>query len=114
LLADRGWQVLVLEAAPEPGGAVRSGVVTEPGFTSDLFSAFYPFAAVSPALHQLRLDRWGLRWTRSPLAVAHPLPDGRLGAVAATPRGTAAILSDGSVGDGDAWLDFMARWDRAG
>ena len=25
LLAQRGWSVLVLEAQPEPGGAVRSG-----------------------------------------------------------------------------------------
>ena len=33
LLADRGWSVTVLEAAPEPGGAVRSpwpGVETKP------------------------------------------------------------------------------------
>ena len=28
LLADRGWEVLVLEAQPDPGGAVRSGELT--------------------------------------------------------------------------------------
>ena len=42
LLADRGWEVLVLEAQPDPGGAVRSGELTEPGFVHDRFSAFYP------------------------------------------------------------------------
>ena len=50
LLADRGWSVTVLEAAPEPGGAVRSAELMEPGFVNDLFSAFYPFALASPAI----------------------------------------------------------------
>ena len=45
LLADAGWDVTVLEAQPEPGGAVRSGELIEPGFVHDLFSAFYPLAA---------------------------------------------------------------------
>ncbi len=45
LLADEGWDVVVLEAGPEPGGAVRSGELTLPGWTHDLFSAFYPLAA---------------------------------------------------------------------
>jgi phytoene dehydrogenase-like protein len=40
LLADAGWDVLVLEAQPEPGGAVRSAELTA-GYTVDLFSAFY-------------------------------------------------------------------------
>ncbi|MBV9919782.1 MAG: transglycosylase domain-containing protein, partial [Pseudonocardia sp.] len=49
VLADAGWDVLLLEAQPDLGGAVRS---TEryPGFVADRFSAFYPLAAVSPAL----------------------------------------------------------------
>ena len=50
LLADAGWDVLVLEATGRPGGAVASGELTAPGFTSDLCSAFYPLGAVSPAL----------------------------------------------------------------
>src|SRR3954447_1778252 len=43
LLADRGWDAVVLEEGDEPGGAVRSGELVEPGFTNDLFSGFYPF-----------------------------------------------------------------------
>ena len=42
LLADAGWDVEILEATPHPGGAVRSGFVTAPGYLSDLFSSFYP------------------------------------------------------------------------
>src|SRR5438034_10823574 len=76
VLADAGWDVLVLEAAPEPGGAVRSGPLTQPGFVHDLFSAFYPLAVASPAMRRLELERFGLRWRRAPLVVAHPFGDG--------------------------------------
>ena len=48
LLADRGWSVLVLEAQPDVGGAVRSDEDVHPGFVHDTFSAFYPLAAASP------------------------------------------------------------------
>jgi phytoene dehydrogenase-like protein len=64
LLADAGWTVAVLEAQPEPGGAVRSGELTVPGFCHDLFSAFYPFTAASPVVASLGLEAHGLRWRR--------------------------------------------------
>src|SRR5256885_10678078 len=51
VLADAGWDVVVLEAQPSPGGAVRSGELTgEPGFVHDWFSAFYPLGVASPAI----------------------------------------------------------------
>ena len=50
VLADHGWDVVVLEANAEPGGAVRTAEVTAPGFRNDLFSAFYPLGAKSPVL----------------------------------------------------------------
>src|SRR3712207_96625 len=76
LLADAGWDVLVLEAQPTPGGAVRSGELVEPGFTSDLFSAFYPLGIASPHLRDLGLEDWGLEWIHAPAVVAHPASDG--------------------------------------
>ena len=63
-LADHGWSVLVLEADDEPGGAVRSGEVTLPGFVNDLYSAFYPLGYASGVLRALDLERHGLRWVR--------------------------------------------------
>ena len=53
--ADAGWDVLLLEAQPAPGGVVKSAELF-PGF-----SAFYPLSAVSPALHALELQDHGLR-----------------------------------------------------
>ena len=55
VLADAGWDVVVCEAQPEIGGAVQSGTVTAPGFTSDLYSSFYPLAAASPVIRSLEL-----------------------------------------------------------
>ena len=72
LLADAGWSVVVLERAPEPGGAVRSAELTAPGFVNDRFSAFYPFAAASPIIRSLALERHGLRWAHAPLVLAQP------------------------------------------
>src|SRR5882724_2082979 len=69
MLADRGWNVTVLEAAPHPGGAVRSAELIEPGFVNDMFSAFYPFAFASPAITGLNLEDYGLRWCRAPLVL---------------------------------------------
>ncbi len=40
LLADRGWDVVVLDAAPHSGGAVASAELIEPGYINDVFSAF--------------------------------------------------------------------------
>src|ERR1041384_6799196 len=77
LLADAGWSVLVLEATPHPGGAVRSGYVTAPGYLSDLFSSFYPLAYASPVRKGLELGEHVLRWTHAPEVLTHLMPDGR-------------------------------------
>jgi phytoene dehydrogenase-like protein len=42
LLADAGWEVLVLEATGVAGGSVRTAELTAPGFRNDVFSAFLP------------------------------------------------------------------------
>ncbi|MCU1351072.1 MAG: NAD(P)/FAD-dependent oxidoreductase [Acidimicrobiales bacterium] len=113
LLADAGWSVTVLEAGAEPGGAVRSGQITAPGFTSDLFSSFYPLAAVSPAIAALDLERWGLRWRRAPIVVAHPTADGPAALLSTDIDVTAASLDQFADGDGDAWRELHAEWARA-
>jgi phytoene dehydrogenase-like protein len=114
LLAERGWRVLVLEAEREPGGAVKSGQITEPGFTSDLFSSFYPLAAASPAIRALDLDRHGLRWRRAPIAVAHPQPDGACAVVSTDLDESAASVERFAPGDGDRWRDLYGYWREAG
>lgn len=112
LLADAGLEVLVCEEQAEPGGAVRSGQLTLPGFEHDMFSAFYPFAAASPAIQRLDLARWGLRWRHAPLVAAHPTPNGPTAILSRDVEETAASLEELGAGDGDAWIRISRFWAR--
>ncbi len=112
VLADAGWDVLVLEAAEEPGGAVRTAELTEPGFLHDLFSAFYPLGAASPVITGLDLARHGLRWRRAPEVLAHVLPDDRAVVLSQDVDRTAASVDAFGAGDGDAWRAEFTRWQR--
>jgi phytoene dehydrogenase-like protein len=114
LLADAGWRVTVLEAQDEPGGAVRSDRGVHPDFVSDVFSAFYPLAAASPVIDALGLDAYGLRWSRAPHVLAHPLPDGRCAVLDRDRAVTAESLEGFAPGDGRAWLELCRNWDRIG
>lgn len=75
-LAEAGRQVLILEAADTPGGAVRTEELTLPGFKHDTFSSVYPAAAASPVFGRMPLAEHGLEWVHPEAAYAHPLPDG--------------------------------------
>src|SRR5829696_9188758 len=115
MLADAGWDVLVLEGQPEPGGAVRSGETTRPGFVHDRFSSFYPLVEASPVMQALELERHGLRLRHGEASVAHPLPGGRAAVV--YPKDldrTCAGLEALAPGDGEAFARWMAYWDRIG
>lgn len=112
MLADRGWRVVVLEEAPDPGGAVRSGELLEPGFTHDLFSSFYPFAVISPHIRRLELERHGLRWVTSPVAVAHPARDGSCPAISLELSETMDSFEECARGDGQGWGDLYRLWGR--
>jgi phytoene dehydrogenase-like protein len=114
VLADEGWRVVVLEAQPEPGGAVRSAELTKPGFVHDRFSAFYPLAVASPAMQRLDLESYGLRWARAPLVVAHPTTDGGCAVLSTDIEETVASLDAFAPGDGDGWRALYDRWQRVG
>jgi len=114
VLADAGWRVLVLEAEPEPGGAVRSAELTVPGFVHDRFSAFYPLSAVAPAFTRLELDAYGLVWRRAPLVLANPTPDGRVAVISRDVDETADSLASWSDDDKRAWHELLAEWERVG
>lgn len=74
-LAQAGHRVLVVERAAKVGGSCASD--TFGGLVRDTCAAIHPFGAASPAFDALRLHEHGLAWTHPPVAVAHPLDDGR-------------------------------------
>ena len=111
VLADRGWEVQVLEAQPEPGGAVRSDRGVHPDFVSDLCSAFYPLAVASPAIRALELERFGLGWRQAPAVLAHPLPDGPVACCSRDSRDGRIERRFGHR-DGAAWERLSGLWHR--
>jgi phytoene dehydrogenase-like protein len=113
VLAEAGWEVCLLEAADQVGGAVRSAQL-RPGYVTDLYSAFYPLTAASPVLRSLQLEDHGLRWSHAPAVLAHPpRPDSDAAAVLhRDPEDTAAGLAAEHPADGKAWLELVEQWQR--
>ena len=113
-LADRGWSVLVLEEQSDVGGAVRSDREVHPDFVHDTCSAFYPLAAASQTVRDLRLEEHGLVWEHAPAVLGHPLRDGAWAVLHRDREVTAAVAEEQHRGDGEAWLDLCRTWDQVG
>src|SRR5215211_7183874 len=113
MLADAGWDVMVLEAQAEPGGAVKSAELF-PGFVSDLYSAFYPLSVVSPALKALNLEDHGLQWTHAPAVVGHArsADDDDAPVIYRDVDRTIEDLNRRAGGDGDRWAELFEQWLR--
>jgi phytoene dehydrogenase-like protein len=111
-LAREGRAVVVLEAAPDAGGGLRSAEITLPGFLHDLCSAVHPLALGSPFFRTVPLLEQGLQWIHPPLPLAHPLDDGSAVALDRSIDATAAGLGI----DGPAYRrlvsPLVSDWDR--
>jgi phytoene dehydrogenase-like protein len=76
VLASRGVEVTVIEAAETIGGGTRSSELTLPGLLHDECSATHPMVVSSPAVTSLELERHGLEWCWPEVDLAHPLDGG--------------------------------------
>jgi phytoene dehydrogenase-like protein len=112
LLADAGWDVLIVEAADHPGGAVHSDESVQASFITDQFSSFYPLAAASPVLNALQLSDYGLTWTHAPTVLAHVWPDDRSAVISRDRQRSAASIDSFAAGDGSAWLSLVEQFER--
>lgn len=113
-LAEAGYHVLVVEAAPEPGGALRSAELTRPGYVHDvcatnlnlfLGSAFY-------AAHAASLERHGFSAAVSTRPFASAFPDGTALGVTTDREETLAELAGASPGDAAGWRELDALFER--
>ena len=87
LLARGGRRVCVLEAKEEPGGAIKTAELSEPGFLHDVFSAWHPLWVGGAAHAELgdELAQRGLEYLNTELDRHAP-------------------------GDGDAWRRMLAEF----
>lgn len=111
-LSARGWKVAVYEQADQPGGAVKTGAYTLPGFRHDwaamnlsLFagSAFHTENAEELAKHGL-----GFAPTGNPFASV--FPDGRWLGISNDADLTTARVRGFSNADADAWTELTRQF----
>jgi phytoene dehydrogenase-like protein len=112
-LARAGWDVLVLERAARPGGAVQSAEITRPGFVHDLFATNMNLFLGSPVARELgaELERHGLRYAFSERPFANVYPGRRALRVS---RGVAETLSElerHDPRDADGWCELDALYE---
>ncbi len=114
LLARAGWSTLVLEQAERPGGAVKSGEVTRPGFVHDLYSMNHNLFLASPfyTAHQKDLQRHGLTYAVSDRPYANAFPDGTSLRVYQDPARTVEGLRAHDSLDAEGWEGLSELFDR--
>jgi len=111
-LSAKGWKVGVFEQAAQPGGAVRSGDYTLPGFRHDwaamnmsLFAGSQFFKAYGPALMARGLE---LAPTTHPFASV--FPDGRWLGISTDQAQTRARIAAFSEADAQTWDRLVAAF----
>ena len=110
-LAEAGLRVLVLEAADQAGGGLRSAEVTLPGFVHDLGATVHALGLASPAMRALSLTEPGpdghaaLELVHPELPLGHAIDAGR----SALLHRSVDVTADGLGRDGRAWRGMLAR-----
>ena len=113
-LARAGWQTLVLEREPRPGGAVFSDELTRPGLVHDVFATNMNLFRGSPVAAELgaELERHGLAYATCALPFANVFPDGRALRVHQDRDATLAELRAHDPRDADGWEALDREYER--
>ncbi len=111
VLARAGWEVLVVERAGAPGGAIRTAEVTLPGFRHDLFAMNLNLFASSPffAKHG---DELGLELVHSDRPFASVFPDGPSIAITTDRDATRESIAAVSPDDAERWSATEQHFQR--
>ena len=109
-LAKTGLRVLVLEANANIGGLTVTQEITLPDFHSDLHAFGYQFANLSPAPHELELDRYGLELLTPEISFAHAFPDGRTVCMFKDLDQTCTSIAAHSTHDAEQWRVLFQQW----
>jgi phytoene dehydrogenase-like protein len=111
-LAAKGWKVVVVERAEIPGGAVKTGEITRPGFRHDLYAMNLSLFAGSPffAAHKDRLLARGLAFVGAEHCFATAFPDGSWLGVEKNLDATATRIAALSPADAERWRAMVTAF----
>lgn len=113
-LASKGWKVIVVEAASEAGGAVKTRELTEPGFRHDLCAMNLSMFAGSAffAAYREELVNAGLGLAPAPKCFASVFRDGTYLGVGTDVGQTVAGIASLSSADAAAWEAMLKDFGR--
>lgn len=111
-LAQAGLSVLIVEAADEIGGGMRSAELTLPGFTHDICSTIHPLAIASPIFKTFPLEKYGLEFIQPSASLAHPLDDGTAVLLKTSIEETAENLGDDAENYKKMVEHLVRNWDK--
>ena len=114
LLADAGWDVLVLEAQPSYGGGVHSDRRCTRTSCTTRSARSTRWWRSRPRCAALRLEEHGLAWSHAPAVAGSPYRDGGWAVLHRDRQRTARELDATDPGDGETWLRLCEMWDRLG
>ena len=113
-LAARGWKVAIYEQASEPGGAVKTGEYTVPGFRHDWAAMNLSLFAGSAfhTQHAAELSKHGLAFAPTANPFASLFPDGRWLGISNDTALTTARVRGFSEADAAAWTRLTRDFPR--
>lgn len=113
-MAARGWKVGVFEQAGVPGGAVKTGEYTLPGFRHDWAAMNLSLFAGSAFLKQYgeELAHQGMEFVPVDKPFASVFPDGRWCGVSMDAEATAARIAAFSKRDAERWKALSAGFGK--
>jgi phytoene dehydrogenase-like protein len=112
-LAKAGLEVLVLEAAPTPGGNTRTEDLTLPGFAHDSCSSAHVLIQSNPLLRDDELDllgTHGLQYLMTDPAVVLPQADGDALVMHRDLEATAEEIARWSPRDAEQFRALISEW----
>ena len=110
VLAEAGWDVMVLERNTRPGGAVQTAEVTLPGFRHDLMATNLNLFAGSPfvAKYGERLAGHGLDFVPASRPACSVFPDGRYVGISTDLEQTLESMREVSRADAESYAHLFS------
>lgn len=114
-LLKAGYQVLLLEKRPVPGGAATTEEVIPdqaPGFKFNLCAIDHEFIFLGPVIEELQLGKYGLEYLFCDPTVFCPHPDGKYFLSYRSVEKTCAEIARYSSRDAEKYGEFVDYWSK--